>query len=139
MTTTKRGLTYAIDYLNSFGVTLIPDDLHKRAGLDIKCDTLAHSLRRAARDGKVSVEYKPDSRGVSIAYYRGVPGWKPQDRPKTTVKAPTFFFFTLKHSPVCSPYMATIEAVLNSPYYSKGCKIWTGTFEAPILVEPEAV
>jgi hypothetical protein len=69
-----RGLKTAIDYLNAFPVSLVPETLHKRAGcLDVMATTLAHSLRRAARAGKVAVEYLPDSRGVMIAHYKALP------------------------------------------------------------------
>ena len=122
----------------------LPDDLHKRAGLDIKCDTLAHSLRRAAREGKVSVEYKPDSRGVSIAYYRGNPDYKPQERPVKAKDSPPLFFYTLRNTMVPSPYFESLEAIIDDVHQKFGdmrvmpdYKVWTGSFERPYPVEAE--
>ena len=69
----KRGLSDAIAYLAAFyPVALVPDELAKRANCDIMASTLAHSLRRARREGKVSVVYEKDLSGRDIAMYRAV-------------------------------------------------------------------
>ena len=66
-----RGLKYAVDYLISFyPVTLVPDDIHKRAGITVEHATLQHSLRRAVRQGQVRVVYFRDSKGIKIAHYK---------------------------------------------------------------------
>ena len=66
-----RGLKVSIDYLRSFyPVALVPETLKKLAGCTIMSTTLAHSLRRAVRQGQVRVVYIRDSKGVKIAHYK---------------------------------------------------------------------
>lgn len=68
-----RGLKYAVDYLISFyPVTLVPDDIHKRAGITVEHATLQHSLRREVVKEKspIRVIYRKSLSGVKIAHYK---------------------------------------------------------------------
>lgn len=115
----KRGLKVAIDYLKSMSVELVPDDIKKRAGLDIMVPTLAHSLRRAARQGKVQVIYKPDSTGTKIAYYKAA-------------STPMLYFYTIQATAMPSPYFTSLEQMrANMP---AAATEWSGSYDAPTPV-----
>ena len=111
----ERGLKYAIGYLNGFHpIKLVPDELHKRAGITCKVDTLSRKLRLWANreepeKGRVIVVYDLDERGDNVAFYRGNPGFKFEDRkkkpkredtpgvnPKYAHVAPAVFFYAIE-------------------------------------------
>ena len=134
--TGRRGLEYAIDYMKAFApLRLVPDAIYKRAGITGLVSSLGHSLRREARKpdntNRVNVSYSPDSSGRDVAFYTYNTDYRPPERPTS------FYFFTLKNTNVPSPYMPDIQSVLNAPMYSKGCRVWSGTYERPVLVEVE--
>jgi hypothetical protein len=133
----KRGLGTAIDYLKSFyPIEMIPEDLQKRAGLDILVHTLSHSLRRARRTGEVLVKYYPDNSGQKIATY----SWNPDYTPRPSkvkakaVKPPQLYFYALNEAPhIFSPYYTSKESIMaavNTCAY----KMYSGTHESPVAL-----
>jgi hypothetical protein len=73
----RIGLRAAVKYLNdNYPINCISDDLHRAIGATIKHDTLAHSLRRAAREGQVEAVYHISNTGQKLVYYKAVPGYK---------------------------------------------------------------
>ena len=127
MTTTKRGVNVAIDYLNSFfPVTLIPDKLFMRAGCEGKISSLERNLRKAARVGKVKVIYERDSRGDMIAHYQGIP----------PVKKPIpLYFYEIIGMPGFSGYFTDrniLESILEE---LTECRLFTGTHEQPVEIK----
>ena len=146
----KRGLKLALDYLNSFYPgEMVPDDLHKKIGATIKVDTLAHSLRRAHREGKVAVVYKKDNSGVNIAHYRAMRDGvnatehkpdlvhrskvQPKVEPKKTgAKFPAVFFFELADKlGKFSPYYTSQAALEMAVPSGANFHIYTGSHEKP--------
>lgn len=80
MTKEKRGLQIAIEFLQvNYPLSFVPDDLHQAAGLNIKVDTLAHSLRRARSEGKVIVIYEKGLTSIEVAKYRFNPAYGKAD------------------------------------------------------------
>ena len=149
-----RGLKVAIDYLNSFHpIKLVPDELHKRAGCTCKVDTLSRKLRdntnrMEPEKGRVIVFYDLDERGDKVAFYRGNPSFKFEDRKKflgmdpgkpgsdrTVIKAPPalFFFETLQKPGGFSPYYTSRE-VMHQDALAKGLSAvyFTGSHEKPV-------
>jgi hypothetical protein len=139
----KRGLEFALEYLErDYPIRVMTDRLYLLAHCTGKVESLGRSLRREARKpdntNRVNVSDSPDESGRDVAYYTWNSDYKPPDRQKTTVN-PSWYWFTLKSVPVASPMYLSIEDLKRDPMYSEGCKIWRGSHEAPILVEPEAV
>jgi len=159
-----RGLKYAIDYLNSFHpIKLVPDELHKRAGCTCKVDTLSRKLRdntnrMEPQKGRVIVFYDLDERGDKVAFYRGNPGFKFEDRKKkilgmdpgkpgsdkTVLRAPAVFFYAIEDSrnPVLSfsPYYTSREELDKKLVEVKAAcgiqffkfPVFTGSHEKPV-------
>ena len=137
--TEKRGLNYAVDYLKSFKpLRLVPDAIYKRAGITGLVSSLGHSLRREARKpdntNRVNVSYSPDESGRDVAYYTYNHDYKPQDRPKAASNGPTLCFCSIKGSILPSPYFGSIASILQR---LKPLNIWTGSHDAPVLVEAD--
>lgn len=148
-----RGLKVAIDYLNSFHpIKLVPDELHKRAGITCKVDTLSRNLRdntnrMEPEKGRVIVFYDLDERGDNVAFYRGNPGFKFEDRKKKPKREDTpgvnpiyakvapavFFFETLEKPGVYSPYYTSRE-VMHQDALAKGLAAvyFTGSHDKPV-------
>ena len=112
----KRGLKYAIGYLNSFyPISLVPEELKKRAGCNIMVDTLARKLRantnrQEPEKGRVISEIYINENNLRVVRYKGNPGFKFEDRKKkilsmdpakpgserTVVRAPAVFFYAIE-------------------------------------------
>lgn len=131
MTTTKRGVNVAIDYLNSFfPVTLIPDKLFQRAGCEGKVSSLERNLRKAAKAGRVKVIYERDQRGDMIAHYQGVPRWTPND---VVIPPPVYFYEFAPNSHNFSPYYDNLSDMKRA--VPIGGRMYTGTHENPVEIK----
>lgn len=149
----RRGVRFAIDYLNSFfPVVLFKDELHKRAGCTCSYDDLARKLRRAAVLGQVKAVPYENEKGTKITKYQGNPGWiNPrvygipmvfkeklfiplENKLPEPAPAPAVFFFeTLQAPGVYSPYYTSEQAMIEDAV-TKGIEAvyFTGTHENPV-------
>lgn len=151
MTTTKRGVSYAIEYLwTNQPIRLMTDRLYLLSDCTGKVESLGHSLRREARKpdntNRVNVSYSPDGAGREVAFYTWNSDWKaPERAAKAPTDAPTLYFFTNPciHGP--SPYYTDLTALKAYLRHARRehpgldvFHVWSGSHEDPILVEPEA-
>lgn len=146
----RRGVRFAIDYLNSFfPVVLFKDELHKRAGCTCSFDDLARKLRRAAVIGQVKAVPYENEKGTHITKYQGNPNWRnmtPKKARKEFKKATeaisileaspapaVFFFETLQNPGQFSPYYTDRQAMFADAV-SKGLEAvyFTGTHDNPV-------
>lgn len=141
ITKDRRGLKEAIEYLKSaMPVRLITDRLYMLAKCAGKVESLGYSLRREARKpdntNRVNVSYSPDESGRDVAYYTWNSDYKPQNKAKDR---PRLYFYSLKGICQPSPYFESAEAALAhcAKHGAKPLNIYTGIYEAPVLVEAE--
>ena len=142
----KRGLKYAIEYLNDFyPIALVPEELKRRAGCNIMTETLGRKLRANTNrneplKGRVIAEHYVNADGQKVTRYKGNPGWtcqKPVKSSPRPAQAPCWFFYSNGVSVVPSPLFPTLAALKASPGYQVGFALWTGSHQAPIPYEGE--
>ena len=142
----KRGLKYAIGYLNGFyPIALVPEELKCRAGCNIMTETLGRKLRANTNreeppKGRVIAEHYVNADGQRVTRYKGNPGWtyqKPAKASPRPAQAPCWFFYSNGVSVVPSPLFPTLAALKASPGYQVGFALWTGSHEAPVPFDYE--
>lgn len=157
----KRGLKYAIDYLNSFYPWKgVPEEVKARAGCTCMSDTLGRKLRdNTNREddtennpagpfmGRVVVWYVMAEDGKNkIAFYQGNPSFKAPERKKKQREdtagvnpiyaqpAPAVYFYALNgQDHVYSPYYVSMDDIIPKLESLDDKRIYTGSHEKPVL------
>lgn len=112
--------------MNGNGIYFTPEEIKTMAMLPIGVPALARKLRSAREAGELIVR---ERKGKDYVEYSYNPSYTKPEAPRR------LYFFTNLVSPIPSPYYRSVADLRSNPGYYKGCKIWTGTHESPLLCD----